>query len=83
MPRYSATFEALEGDAGLYDCCICHKNPATLKCSGIRGGPCCLQCAFSVWRTWRKRPSTNWLTWHPRLLAYLQNMTAVLANAHS
>lgn len=48
MPRYSVTFEAIQQEAGLYDCCICHKNPATLNCSGIRGGPVCLQCAFSM-----------------------------------
>lgn len=48
MPRYYVTFEAIEGGAGVYDCCICCKNPATLRCSSISGGPCCLQCAFSI-----------------------------------
>lgn len=48
MPRQSITFEAIENRAGLYHCCICGKNQATLKCSGIAGGPCCLQCAFSM-----------------------------------
>lgn len=48
MPGYYVTLEAIEGEAGLYDCCICCKNQATLRCSGISGGPCCLQCAFSI-----------------------------------
>ncbi len=48
MPRYYVTFEAIEGEAGLYDCCICCKNPAALRCSCISGGTCCLQCAFSI-----------------------------------
>lgn len=48
MPRYSVTFEALESEARLHDCCICRKNRATLRCSGIRGGPVCLQCGFSM-----------------------------------
>ncbi len=48
MPRYSATFEAIQSEAGVHDCCICHKTPAMLKCSGLRGGLVCLQCAFSM-----------------------------------
>ena len=48
MPRYSVTFEEIQDEAGLYDCCICGKNLATLRCSGIGGGPVCLQCAFSM-----------------------------------
>lgn len=48
MPKRSVTFEAIEGEAGLYDCCMCQRNPATLRCSGIGGGPCCLQCAFGM-----------------------------------
>lgn len=46
MQRHSVTFESIEDGAGLYHCCMCGKNQATLKCSGMAGGPVCLQCAF-------------------------------------
>ena len=48
MPNSSVLFEVIEGSPGMYHCSICGKNPATLKCSGLENGPCCLQCAFSL-----------------------------------
>ncbi len=48
MPKSPVTFEVIESHPGMYRCSICGKNPATLKCSGMREGQCCLQCAFSM-----------------------------------
>ncbi len=48
MPKSPVTFEVIESQPGMYHCSICGQNPATLKCSGMREGPCCLQCAFSM-----------------------------------
>ncbi len=48
MPGSSLMFEPIEGGPGIYHCCICGANPATLECKGTHNGPCCLQCAFSM-----------------------------------
>ena len=48
MPKSPVTFEVIESHLGMYHCSICGINPATLKCSGMQEGPCCLQCAFSM-----------------------------------
>lgn len=48
MPKSPVTFEVIESQPGMYHCSICGHNPATLKCSGLREGPYCLQCAFSM-----------------------------------
>jgi hypothetical protein len=48
MPKFPVTFEAIESRPGIYHCSFCEHNPATLKCSGMREGPCCLQCAFNM-----------------------------------
>ena len=48
MPQSSVLFDAIEDGPGIYHCLICGLNPATLQCAGAHGGPCCLQCAFSM-----------------------------------
>ena len=48
MPKSSVMFEAIEGGPGMYHCCVCGANPATLECRGTYNGPSCLQCAFSM-----------------------------------
>src|SRR5512146_1304315 len=48
MPESPLAFEILESSPGGYQCSICGNNPATLKCTGMHNGPCCLQCAFSM-----------------------------------
>jgi len=47
-PKLLVTFEAIEDSPEISHCCVCGMNPGTLKCSGARNGPCCLQCAFSM-----------------------------------
>lgn len=32
MPKAPVMFEVIESHPGMYHCCMCGKNPATLKC---------------------------------------------------
>lgn len=48
MPERLVTFGGIERTPGIYGCCICGQNPATLKLWGSQADECCLQCAFTM-----------------------------------